>query len=152
MMDRLSARVVNELFFLELQPAVGLVSFQEFAQIRRGFEQANPLLVIQRDGKAAQPVHADPAFFAHAKFECAGAAAPSLFFQLGDTCFQFFIRWIGHDGSLQKRTWGRLYRSTLEKSTSRTGYDWVRHKPHPQKTGLDSLNGLATFVERSYDE
>jgi len=46
-----------------------LVFFQECAQVLRRVQQAYPLLVVKRDGEAAEAVDADAAFFSHAKFQ-----------------------------------------------------------------------------------
>src|SRR6266567_560090 len=69
------------------------------AELRRGLQKAVPLLVVERDGKAAEPVDADPAFFSNAKFECAGAPSGALLLQFGDARFEFLIRWLGHVAS-----------------------------------------------------
>src|SRR5580765_784930 len=44
----------ENLLFLQFQFAGGFIFFEEFAELGRGFEQANPLFVIERDGKAAE--------------------------------------------------------------------------------------------------
>src|SRR6267143_2851661 len=90
-------RRTAELFLLQLELAGGFVFFEEFAELRHGVDEADPLFVIERDGKAAEAVNADAAFFADAKFEGAAAAAAGLFFHFRDFCFQFFVGWFGHD-------------------------------------------------------
>src|SRR6267378_829515 len=89
-------RRTAELFLLQLELAGGFVFFEEYAELRHGVEQADPPFVIERDGKAAEPVNADAAFFADAKFEGAAAAAARLLFHFRDFCFEFFVRWFGH--------------------------------------------------------
>src|SRR5258705_13096737 len=83
------------LLLFELELAGGFVFLEEFAELRHGVEEADPLFVIERDGKAAEAVDADAAFFADAKFERAAAAA-RLLFHFRDFCFEFFVRWFGH--------------------------------------------------------
>src|SRR6266436_5720254 len=85
-----------KLFLLQLGLAGGFVFFEEFAELRHGVEETDPLFVIERDGKAAETVDADAAFFADAKFERAAAAATRLFFHFRDFCFEFLVSWFGH--------------------------------------------------------
>src|SRR5580704_11445108 len=49
------------------------IFFEEGAEVVGNFEQAVPLFVIQGDREASQAVHADAAFFSHAKFQSAAA-------------------------------------------------------------------------------
>src|SRR5712691_9816626 len=89
----------QNLLFFELQLALGFIFLKELAQLRRGLQKTVPLLVVKRDGKAAEPVNADPAFFSNSKFECAGAPSGALLLQFRDTRFEFLIRWLGHVAS-----------------------------------------------------
>src|SRR5437016_2537318 len=96
------------LFFPELQLSGGFVLLEERAKLWRSFKQANPLFIVQRDGKAPEAVHADAPFFADTKFERAGAASASLFFHFRDFCFEFFIGWLGHGASCSGWNRGRI--------------------------------------------
>src|SRR5439155_17921023 len=80
----------------QFQFAGGFIFFEKVAQILGDVEQTNPLFVIERDGKAAETVDADAAFFSDAKFESAGALGAFFFFELGQPGFEFFVRWFGH--------------------------------------------------------
>src|SRR5271168_2234192 len=73
-----------------LQLQLALVLFQERAQVRRDIQQTDPLLVVQRDWKPPQSVHAYAAFFSHAKFQAAFLSRTCLFFQLFNLRQQFF--------------------------------------------------------------
>src|ERR1700730_1597959 len=84
------------LFLLQFELAGGFIFFEEFAELGCGFEQANPLFVIKRDGKAAEAIDADATFFADAKFEGLARAAAGLFFHLRNFCLKFFVGWFGH--------------------------------------------------------
>ncbi len=64
-----------------LQFELGFIPFKKFAPLIARIEQADPLLVIERDRKAAEAIHADSAFFADPKFQAAGAASSLLLFQ-----------------------------------------------------------------------
>src|SRR5579859_4013254 len=48
----------SSLLLLELEFAGGFVLVEKRAQLRAGFQQPHPLLVVQRHGETAQPVHA----------------------------------------------------------------------------------------------
>src|SRR5258708_27627938 len=80
--------------FLELEFA--FVFFEKSLEGFRLAEQPGPLLVIKRDWKSSQPVHADPTFFAYPKFQRSTAAAGALLLQRGNPCFQFLIRRFCH--------------------------------------------------------
>jgi hypothetical protein len=77
---------------LKFEP--GLIIFEELAELRAGVEEAVPLLVVKGDGKAAESINADAAFFAHTEFEGSGAAR--LLLQFGEAGFEFFISRFGH--------------------------------------------------------
>jgi hypothetical protein len=83
---------------LFLQFQLGFIFFQKFSQFAGDIEQTLPLLVIKRDRKTAQPVDADPAFFADPKFQTSGAAW--LLFELRQAGFELFIRRFLHDHDL----------------------------------------------------
>src|SRR6266436_3341098 len=97
-----------KLFLLQLELAGGFVFFEEFAELRHGVEEADPLFVIERDGKAAKTVDADAAFFADAEFEGAAAAAAALLFHFRDFCFEFFVSWFSHGVSSGGWSWSRI--------------------------------------------
>ncbi len=92
------------LFFFELERASFLILLEESAQAIARIEKADPLLVIQCDGKAAEPVNADAAFFANSKFKLAGAAAGGLLFQFGNARLQVFISGFRHFASSKSYT------------------------------------------------
>src|SRR5215470_14395989 len=85
---------VKSLLPFELQ--FGLVLFEKRTELFRLIEQAGPLLVIQGDGKSAQAIDADTAFFTHAKLQRSGAAPGGLFFQFSEAGFEFFVGWFCH--------------------------------------------------------
>src|SRR5208282_2080014 len=87
----------NSLLILELKAV--FVFLEEGAQILGGVKQADPLLVVERDGETAEPVNADAALFTDTEFECALSAARGLFFQFGDAREQFFLGRFCHDSS-----------------------------------------------------
>src|ERR1700722_6778708 len=86
-------------FRLQFQPV--LVFFEERAQIRHHVQQPDPLLVVQRDRKAPQPIHADSPPFSHAKLQRPGSLRTPrrLLFQLGNLRQQFLSTWFRHDSS-----------------------------------------------------
>src|SRR6266702_7680623 len=73
-----------------------LVFFEEFAKVFGHVEEADPLLVIERDREATQAIDAYAAFFADAEFQGALFAAFGFFLQLGDARHQFFFCWFRH--------------------------------------------------------
>src|SRR6266576_3846319 len=83
-MSSSSGRARNVLFFPELQFPRGFVVLEKGAKLRRCFKQPNPLLVVQRNGEAAQTIDTDAPFFADTKLERAGAAPSTLFFHFPD--------------------------------------------------------------------
>src|SRR5579863_6658274 len=81
------------LFELELR----FVFFHEALDVGGGTEQAVPLLVVERDRKAAQAVHAHAAFFADLENQVAAAFLDFyFFFQLRQLRFQFLVGWFCH--------------------------------------------------------
>src|SRR5689334_19279237 len=87
---------------LELQFA--LVCFQEGLQRLCLTEQAVPLLVVKRDGKATQAIDAYGALFADLELQRAGAPAATLAFQFSKPCLQLFItRFISHSSALLRK-------------------------------------------------
>ena len=64
---------------LQLEPV--LVLFEESAETVGGIEQANPLLVIERDREAAEPVDADAALFSDTELKGPSFSAADLLFE-----------------------------------------------------------------------
>src|SRR5450432_566710 len=83
---------------LLLQLQLALVVFKELLEVFGSTQQPGPLFVVKRDRETAQAVDADSAFFADAELHRPGAFR-ALLFEFGNFGFQFFVRWLGHDGS-----------------------------------------------------
>src|SRR5580700_7231828 len=82
------------LLFLEFEAV--FVFFEEFAEVFGHVEEADPLLVVERDREAAQAIDADAALFTDAKFQCPLFAAFGFFLEFGDARHQFFFCRFGH--------------------------------------------------------
>src|SRR5215469_3633170 len=92
--SRRTSILSSPLLVFQLEPR--LVFLEEFAQVVGHVEQADPLLVIERDREAAQAIDADAALFPHAKFQRALFSAFGLFFEFGDARHEFFPCRFGH--------------------------------------------------------
>src|SRR5579864_5317895 len=97
------------LFLFELELAGRLVFIEKGAELRSSVEQSNPLLVIERDRKAAEAINAYAAFFTDPEFEGPRSATASLLFQFRQTRFQFVVTRLGHDSSWDRCKLKGLY-------------------------------------------
>jgi hypothetical protein len=87
--------LASDLLSFELE--AGFVVFKELAKVLGGVEQACPLFVVKRNGKAAKAIDADTALLGD--FELHGAAAFlgfNLLLQVGEARFEFFVAWFRH--------------------------------------------------------
>ena len=93
---RVTIRWIRESLLFQLQ--FSFVVFHELLNVSGSSEEAIPLLVVQSDGKAAQTVDTDAAFFADFEDKVATAFLGFDFlFQLGQFRFKFFVAWFRHE-------------------------------------------------------
>ena len=91
------AAILALLFQLQLR----FVFFHKRLDVVRRAQQAVPLLVVQRDRKAAQAVYADPTLLSDLENQVAAALLDFDFlYQLSQFCFEFFVTRFCHVASL----------------------------------------------------
>src|SRR5439155_2116283 len=73
--------------FFQLEFAFGFLFFEEGFEFGDGFEQADPLFVIERDGKTPEAVDADAALFSDTEIESAAPFRAGLFLKLRELGF-----------------------------------------------------------------